>query len=315
MSTTNQAAPPTAEQAQQRLAEGLARLDTAQAEGLSRAALLQDVQAAGAARERDRLTAKYGAGHPRVRAANGRVAAESGLARAVAAHAEQSVGTPPRVNAQTWMVHGRVLQADGKPAAGLTVSLSAPGGGWERAAGHVCTDARGRFALRHTPAAGGRLQLVVSDGAVLLHRDPRVLAPVAGTIDAVTIVLPDGAGGACTPPADGDRPGGAEGGVWSVRGTVTDAEGKAAAGLVVTLYDRDLLFDDRLGRTTTNADGAYRFTYRTGDFRDFVEARPDLYLTVLDVGGDTLHTAPVKVRAEAGREEVIDVKLPKRRKH
>ncbi len=206
---------------------------------------------------------------------------------------------------ERWAVRGRVVRASGEGAEGLTVSLAQPGGGGERAAGHTCTGPGGAFTLQHRPRKDERLQLVVSDGGTTLHRDPEVLTPAAGTIDTRVIVLGERAG-ACAPPEGAEE----EKDVWRVRGRVMDAEGNPAAGVTVSLYDRDLFFDDRLGDTTTSADGEYRFTYRTEDFRDFIERRPDLYVKVLDERGKTLHTAPAKVRAEAGREEVIDVELP-----
>lgn len=346
-STPNAApAPPTQDDADRRVAGGLQQLDSARAEGLQRASAIQATQAAGAARERDRLAAKYGADHPRVQQADARVQAEAQLSTAVSTHAERAAAPVPRVDDATWVVSGRVLTADGKPAPAVTVSLHRDGE-WDRASGYACTDANGAFSLTVPANASGTQprELVASQGGAVLYRDPRPLTPAPGTVDTRVVVLPAGAG-LCPPPdgkggenpsgpgggsgsggsgpgnsSSGDSdPGGSGGtggkvrrgtGGWSVRGRVTDAEGKPAAGLTVTLYDEDLIFDDRLGQTTTGADGEYRLTYRTRDFRDLVEARPDLYVTVLDAQGNELCTAPATARAEAGREEVIDVQLPK----
>jgi hypothetical protein len=326
------AAPPTQDDADRRLAEGLDRLDFARAEGLRRGAGIQATQAAGATRERDRLAAKYGADHPRVRAAGARVAAETRLATAVAAHAEQASAPAPKVDEGTWVVQGRVLCADGRPAPDLTVSLFFQSEGWDGAPGYVCTDPNGFFALAVKPQDTQPRELVVSQKGTVLHRDPRVLTPAADTLDTRLVVL-DAKSGACPPPDFTDGKvggttllpgpggggtgggtgggGGAKANVWSVRGKVTDADGKPAAGLTVSLFDQDLFFDDRLGQTTTNAAGEYLFTYRTRDFRDVIERRPDLYVAVLDEKGSTLHRARTKVKPEAGREEVIDIRLPR----
>src|SRR3954452_17723340 len=102
---------------------------------------------------------------------------------------------------------------------------------------------------------------------------------------------------------------GTDEGVWTVTGRVTDAHDQPLAGYVVSLYDEDLFFDDRLGSTRTGADGAYTLSYRTGDFRDFIERKPDLYLKVLDPRGKTVHTTKAQVIAEAGRQAIIDVRL------
>ncbi len=96
---------------------------------------------------------------------------------------------------------------------------------------------------------------------------------------------------------------------WTVRGRVTDAEGKPLPEVTVSLYDEDLFFDDRLGQATTDAEGRYALTYRTGDFRDLIERRPDLYVKVTAKNGSVLHVQPVEVRCEASRTEIIDVRV------
>jgi 5-hydroxyisourate hydrolase-like protein (transthyretin family) len=344
-SSPNPAPPaaPTQDDADRRIAEGLKALDGARTEGLRRASAIQATQAAGAARERDRLLLKYGADHPRVQQAQARVKTEGLLATAVAAHAEQAAAaSAPQVDDALWVLTGRVLAADGEPAQGLTVALNFPGEGWDRVWHYACTDANGAFTLSGTAPDPQSTDvptrdLVVSQGGKALYRDPNPLTPTGGTLDTRVVVLPASAG-LCAPPdgGQGDVPpgcgesfagpggpgesgpgdaGGARRGQaagWSVRGQVTDADGNPAAGLTVTLYDQDLIFDDRRGQTTTDSNGEYRFTYRTRDFRDLIEARPDLYVTVRDAQGNELCTAPSRLRAEAGREEVIDVQLPKR---
>lgn len=67
-----------------------------------------------------------------------------------------------------------------------------------------------------------------------------------------------------------------------VRGRVADKNGQGLAGLTVSVYDKDPLFDDRLGTATTGAQGDFRISYRTEDFQDLIEANPDLYLKVMD---------------------------------
>jgi hypothetical protein len=339
MLTGAAAEPPSEDEAATHILDGLDRLDYARAEGLRRGAAIQRTQAAGAARERDRLAAKYGAGHPRVRMAQARVATEQRLATAVATQADQAKTPPARIDDDTWVVQGRVLCADGTPAQGLTVALWFQDGGWDRTGGYMCTDHNGAFTLRYRPTDPDvRLQLVVSQGTAVLHRDTLIFTPEPGTLDTRVIVLRDQAG-LCPPPEPTAGPqdgagGGREGiggdpdgiggdpdvggggreavrGAWAVRGRVTHADGRPAAGLTVSLYDKDLFFDDRLGETTTNNDGDYAFSYRTRDFRDFIERRPDLFIKVLDENGETLHRTRARVRMEAGHDEVIDLRLPR----
>ncbi len=72
------------------------------------------------------------------------------------------------------------------------------------------------------------------------------------------------------------------------RGRVVDERGEGMGGLVVSLFDRDRIFEDRLGTTQTDENGEFSFTYRTEDFPDLFDAHPDLYLKILDAEGNTL---------------------------
>ncbi|MCP4401365.1 MAG: hypothetical protein GY801_29205 [bacterium] len=56
------------------------------------------------------------------------------------------------------------------------------------------------------------------------------------------------------------------------------------------------------------------FTYRAEDFRDLIEAKPDLYLKVLDKKGKELYTSGKPVRYEAERIEVFNIKIKERTK-
>ncbi len=97
--------------------------------------------------------------------------------------------------------------------------------------------------------------------------------------------------------------------VWVVRGQVVDEGSKGVSGLVVSLFDRDCVFDDRLGTTETDAEGNFSISYHTKDFRDLFEARPDLYIKVMDNQGNILYSSEEAVRYEAGRVEVFNITL------
>ena len=81
------------------------------------------------------------------------------------------------------------------------------------------------------------------------------------------------------------------------------------AGLIVTLYDKELIFQERLGGTETDEEGAFSIVYRLEFFRELFQARPDKYLKVLSEEGKTLYSSEKAVRFEAGRVEVFDVKI------
>ena len=99
---------------------------------------------------------------------------------------------------------------------------------------------------------------------------------------------------------------------WIVQGAVTDEKGVGIERLIVSLYDKDWLFDDILGTTTTDRSGYFRIMYRTKAFRDLFEERPDLYLKVTDDQGNERFTSKEAVRVEAGRVETFHVTIERK---
>jgi hypothetical protein len=70
-----------------------------------------------------------------------------------------------------------------------------------------------------------------------------------------------------------------------VSGRVTDQDtGAGVANLEVEVMDRDLMFDDRLGNTTTASDGAYCVEVDSEAGRDLIESKPDVYIQVRPLG-------------------------------
>lgn len=78
------------------------------------------------------------------------------------------------------------------------------------------------------------------------------------------------------------------------------------------LFDKDLVFDDRLGITTTDENGGFNFTYQVADFSDLIESNPDLYVEVRDQDDRLLYSSSKTIRFEAGKEEIFNVSNLKR---
>ena len=78
---------------------------------------------------------------------------------------------------------------------------------------------------------------------------------------------------------------------------------------MVSVYDKDLFFDDRLGQAKTDENGNYQLVYRTEDFRDLIERKPDIYVKVMDQNKTTLYSSKGAIRYEAGRVEIINVEI------
>jgi len=73
------------------------------------------------------------------------------------------------------------------------------------------------------------------------------------------------------------------------RGVVVELEtGRPLPELVVRAFDKDLLLDDSLGYTNTDAAGRFEIRFESERFRDFREERPDLFLRVFDKNGTRL---------------------------
>ncbi len=98
-----------------------------------------------------------------------------------------------------------------------------------------------------------------------------------------------------------------------VIGTVVEAEsGQPLAGLRVRAYDKDLIFDDKLGDTLTDAQGKFEISYTEAHFRDLEETQPDVYIRIYDATGKKLlYTTEKAVRKSAEITERFDVKISK----
>jgi hypothetical protein len=98
-----------------------------------------------------------------------------------------------------------------------------------------------------------------------------------------------------------------------VVGTVVEEEsGRPLPGLVVRAYDKDILFDDRLGSVQTNASGEFEIAYTETQFRDFNETQPDLYVKVFDASGkNVLYSSKKSVRRGAEVLERYEIRIPR----
>ena len=99
-----------------------------------------------------------------------------------------------------------------------------------------------------------------------------------------------------------------------VRGVVEELEtGRPLAELVVRAFDKDLLLDDSLGYTNTDADGRFEIRFESDRFRDFREERPDLFLRLFDKNGTRLllETSDA-IRRDAKLTEEYRLRVPAR---
>jgi len=310
----------------------MAGADTLRADELNKLTAVRATRDARQKREQARLEKKLGPTHPRVVEIQGRLRINTGIMRDLKLESARAQTEIPKVDPSTWVLHGYVRDQNLNGVSNLTVSLFDRSGARIEGLGYACTDSKGYFRItarnvsaQTTPAY---IRVWGKEGT-FLYADKNALQPQAGFIEYREIRL-SGAESVCVPPPDPIVPPPPDLGpppeliagsstpakedapprdYWVVRGRVTDKSGKGLGGLFVSVYDEDLFFDDRLGEAETDAQGSYSLTYRTEDFRDLIEKKPDLYLKVIDAQGRTLHTLKGRVWYESGRVETIDIEI------
>ena len=96
-------------------------------------------------------------------------------------------------------------------------------------------------------------------------------------------------------------------------GSVVEEEsGKPLEGLRIRAYDKDWIFDDKLGDTLTDGSGKFEISYTEAQFRDLEETLPDVYIRIYDASGKKLlYTSEKAVRRSAQIVERFDVKIPR----
>ncbi len=299
------------------IGKGIETVDDRRADALERLQIVRGVKASSMRREQERLTLKYGEGHPRVQTLTNRIAINEGLLANLEAEAARARTPIPTPDQDHWILHGYVRDEDRKGVQGLSVALYDQSNEWVRELGYGCTDQNGYFKIDSASSLIDKgvqvsVNVLSGDGEVLYADEKTLLTPAPGQVDYREILLTEGAE-VCRPPSGGKEPPRSPDS-WTVRGRVTD-HGKGVGGLIVNVFDKDLIFDDQLGQTETDASGAYGLTYRTSDFRDLIERKPDIYLKVTDQKGKTLYSTKDAIRYEAGRVEVINIEIaaPKRK--
>ena len=96
---------------------------------------------------------------------------------------------------------------------------------------------------------------------------------------------------------------------WLVFGRVLDGEGNPVSGVRVRVFDRDRIFDDLLGATSTDEYGNFAITYCDRDFAEPTEGLPELYVMVEDNEGNQLYSSRDNIRYNSGRSEYFEIVL------
>jgi hypothetical protein len=102
--------------------------------------------------------------------------------------------------------------------------------------------------------------------------------------------------------------------IFRVSGTIEEEEtSRPLANLIVRAFDRDLIFDDKVGFATTDEDGQFEIRFNREGFRDVGESQPDLYLRVFDRSGiREIYQTTDAIRWNASRSEHYQLRIPAR---
>jgi hypothetical protein len=101
---------------------------------------------------------------------------------------------------------------------------------------------------------------------------------------------------------------------FRILGTIEEEEtGRPLAALIVRAFDRDLIFDDKVGYATTDDSGQFEIRFNREDFSDVAESRPDLYLRIYDRAGiREIHRTTDAIRWNASTTERYRLRIPAR---
>jgi len=290
------------------LQNSLPELDILRAVTLDNLQFLRTARAAGLQSEQERLAARLGDDDPRVISLAARRAENELFISGLAAESERARVVAPEVNKDAWVLHGFIRDQQLRGVPNVTVALYDSSGNWIQQLGFAGTSANGYFRLEVRSLANLKPPLfvhVLSGQATLLHTDDEPLTPELATVLYHEVIVTGEKTAA--PPVESRNDPVAQPDTWIVRGRVTDKAGKGLSKLIVSVYDKDLLFDDKLGQTETDSNGDYTLTYHTEDYRDIIERKPDIYVKVLDQKGKTLYSSKKKIKFNVGRVEIVNV--------
>jgi hypothetical protein len=96
---------------------------------------------------------------------------------------------------------------------------------------------------------------------------------------------------------------------WLVYGLVLGPGRTGMPNLRVSVFDKDLLFDDRLGEAVTDAHGEFYILYHKNDFKDLFERQPDLYIKVMNKKGKILFTSEKAIRWQSDHVECFEIEI------
>ncbi len=294
------------------LTKSFSDFDDHRVEGLTNLSVFQESKVAADERNLTRLQRKYGDAHPLVRETQAKIESNKLFAAEIKEEVVRTQTPVPGGNADAWTVHGYVFDEDQKPVNNAPVMIFDENGEPVSRNEKATTDKKGYFRLlaRNVKNLPEKVRVGVSSEFI----GEEIFTPELGEVDYIEIFVRGKIDE--TPPCEPTEtpkgepiPTGQNFSDWLVIGKISDANGKGIPKLKVRVFDRDLMLDDALGETETNAEGVYRLKFTKEQFSDFSEEYPELYLIVEDADGNKLFDGKREMRTRAGRIELVEVQL------
>ncbi len=298
------------------------RLDTVRSGALNELKAFQQIKRDVLKKQKARLTEKLGPDHQKVVVVGKKIRNIDHMSKDLDVLITEANIKVESVDKNTWKIHGKVIDKDRKGIKNLTATLHDQKGKWLREMGYGCTDENGYFSISYTLidetghmiSMKNKLFLYISNKKqTILYKDSEPLFIRPGRIDYKAIYISD-IKEVCTPPVSDTDETELPAGRWVVKGRVLDENGNGIGGVTVSLYDKDHIFDEKLGTFLTDNDGNFIARYEAEHFSDLIKANPDIYLKVFDKEGKTLYSSRKKIRFEAGRIESFDIKIKTKEK-
>ncbi len=265
----------------------------------------------------EHLQRKYGANHPLALEAQARAEAGKIFAAELSREIVRTETPQPVESTDLWTIYGYVFNEKNEAVENAPIRIFDEEGEPILRTETTKTDGRGHFQLRIKIVKN--LPETVRVGVPPDSMSEDVFAPAAGETDYAEIVVtgkikdmpPDKESSGKLPP---ESSGASVQHLkmlsdWLITGKITDAKGIGIANLKVRVFDKDIIRDDALGETKTNADGVYRLAFTQKQFSDLGENYPELYLIVEDETGNRLFDGRREAKTKAGHIELIDVRL------
>jgi protocatechuate 3,4-dioxygenase beta subunit len=287
---------------------------------------LQMDQQALLQREEARLSEKLGKDHPRVRRLKTRRAEVLDSIRNLDIEIETAKVDLPPISEEEILYYGRVVDEGDRGIDGMKVYLMDEDDQPLSGIKAVKTDKTGRYVIKVDPSkieeekilklklateAPGKKEIIYRT-ADAVDTTPGMKVNTNFQINRLEVIGLGKLSGFERPsdrqpekPVDPQKKPAGE--AFFIRGVVKDSQGESISGVMVSVYDKDRKYDDKLGSAITNEEGEYTITYTSRDFKEGPEPGADLYLLVIDESGTLLYSSAESVRFDAGKEEVFDI--------